>query len=56
MDWKYALSLELRDPGFNFTVLHDFRERLVLHQGAPQLLLRDRGQRLDTHPLKGRLP
>src|SRR5918996_5666110 len=38
MDWKYALSLELRDPGFNFTVLHDFRERLVLHQSAQQLL------------------
>ena len=38
MDWKYALSLELRDPGFNFTLLHDFRERFVLHQGAQQLL------------------
>ena len=38
MDWKYALSLELSDPGFNFTLLHDFRERLVLHQGAQQLL------------------
>jgi transposase len=38
MDWKYALSLELSDPGFNFTLLHDFRERLVLHHGAQQLL------------------
>jgi transposase len=38
MDWKYALSLDLSDPGFNFTLLHDFRERLVLHQGAQQLL------------------
>jgi transposase len=38
MDWKYALSLELSDPGFNFTLLHDFRERLVTHAAAPRLL------------------
>lgn len=38
MDWKYALSLELSDPGFDFTLLHDFRERFVLHQGAQELL------------------
>jgi transposase len=38
MDWKYALSLELSDPGFNFTLLHDFRERLVYHEGSHQLL------------------
>ncbi len=38
MDWKYALSLELSDPGFNFTLLHDFRERLVHHESAHQLL------------------
>ena len=38
MDWQYALSLELSDPGFNFTLLHDFRERLVRHEGAQQLL------------------
>ncbi len=25
IDWKYALSLELEDDGFNFTVLTDFR-------------------------------
>ena len=29
IDWKYALSLELEDDGFNFTVLTDFRERLI---------------------------
>ena len=34
MDWKYALSLELSDPGFHFTLLHDFRERLMRHEGA----------------------
>jgi transposase len=38
MDWKYALSLELTDPGFNFTLLHDFRERLVNYEAAPELL------------------
>ena len=29
MDWKYALSLDLTDPGFDFTLLHDFRGRLL---------------------------
>lgn len=38
MDWKYALSLDLSDPGFNFTLLHDFRDRLVNHEGSHQLL------------------
>src|SRR6266511_3149918 len=38
MDWKYALSLELTDPGFDFTLLHDFRERLLLNHAAQQLL------------------
>src|ERR671922_1383621 len=38
MDWKYALSLELTDSGFHFTLLHDFRQRLLAHDGAQQLL------------------
>jgi transposase len=38
MDWKYALSLELTDPGFDFTLLHDFRQRLLAHDGAQCLL------------------
>jgi transposase len=29
IDLKYALSLELTDPGFDFTILSDFRKRLV---------------------------
>ena len=33
IDWKYALSLELTDAGFHFTLLHDFRERLLAHDG-----------------------
>ena len=35
MDWKYALSLDLHDPGFDFTLLHDFRQRLLAHDGRP---------------------
>jgi transposase len=27
MEWKYGLSLKLTDPGFDFTLLHDFRLR-----------------------------
>jgi transposase len=38
MDWKYALSLDLPDPGFDFTLLHDFRCRLLAHEGAQRLL------------------
>ena len=38
MDWKYALSLELTDPGFDFTLLHDFRQRLLTHDSAQRLL------------------
>lgn len=38
MDWKYALSLELTDAGFDFTLLHDFRQRLLTHDGAQRLL------------------
>lgn len=29
IDWKYALGLELTDPGFDFSVLSEFRARLV---------------------------
>lgn len=38
MDWKYALSLELTDPGFDFTFLHDFRKWLLTHAAAQRLL------------------
>jgi transposase len=31
IDWKYALGLELTDPGFNSSVLSKFRSRLVTH-------------------------
>ena len=29
IDWKYAVSLELSDPGFDFSVLSKFRARLI---------------------------
>jgi transposase len=38
MDWKYALSLELTDPGFDFTLLHDFRCRLLDHKAGQRCL------------------
>jgi transposase len=38
LDWKYALSLELTDPGFDHTVLSEFRTRLVAG-GAEERLL-----------------
>ena len=38
IDWKYALGLELTDPGFHFSVLTEFRARLVAGN-AEQLLL-----------------
>lgn len=31
MDWKFLLGLELDDPGFDFSILGDFRARLVGH-------------------------
>src|SRR2546428_5907841 len=38
IDWKYLLSLELTDPGFDFSVLCEFRDRL-LAGSAEELLL-----------------
>src|SRR5919199_867576 len=38
IDWKYALGLELTDPGFHFSVLTEFRARLIAG-GAEHLLL-----------------
>jgi transposase len=37
IDWKYALALELSDPGFDFSVLSKFRARLVAGGGEMQL-------------------
>jgi transposase len=38
IDWKYLLGLELTDPGFNFSVLSEFRSRLLAGQAEERLL------------------
>lgn len=37
IDWKYALGLQLTDPGFNYSVLSEFRLRLI--EGQSEHLL-----------------
>jgi len=39
IDWKYALALDLTDPGFDASVLSEFRTRLI--DGNAELLLFD---------------
>lgn len=39
IDWKYALGLELEDPGFDHSVLCEFRARLAEQDGAADQLL-----------------
>ena len=41
IDWKYLLRLELTDPGFDFSVLSEFRDRLLA------------GSAEDRHPRRG---
>ncbi len=36
--WKYALGLELEDAGFDFSVLSEFRQRLLAHEAGQRLL------------------
>lgn len=38
IDWKFALGLELDDPGFHHSVLGDFRDRLAEAGRADELL------------------
>lgn len=38
IDWKYLLGLELTDPGFDFSVLSEFRARLVAGGAEARLL------------------
>jgi len=38
IDWKYALGLDLTDPGFHFSVLTEFRARLVAGGAEHRLL------------------
>lgn len=39
IDWKYLLGLELTDPGFDFSILCEFRDRLL--EGEREHLLLD---------------
>jgi transposase len=49
IDWKYALALEIADPGFDASVLSEFRNRLITGSTEELLfttmldLLRERG-------------
>src|SRR2546423_15555675 len=38
IDWKYALALPLEDPGFDYTVLSDFRQRMLSAQAQDLIL------------------
>lgn len=38
IDWKYALSLELTDPGFDFSILSEWRARLIATGSEHKLL------------------
>ena len=38
IDWKYALGLELTDTGFDFSVLSEFRTRLIVGAAEERLL------------------
>lgn len=37
IDWKYLLGLELTDSGFEFSILTDFRARLLEHEAERRL-------------------
>lgn len=50
IDWKYLLGLELTDPGFHYSVLCDFRNR-VLEGKAERQLLDELLQLLKSHQL-----
>jgi len=56
IDWKYALGLELADPGFDHTVLTGFRQRLIDHSLEEKILdlLLDRLSRLGLVKAGGR--
>lgn len=50
IDWTYALALELTDPGFDASVLSEFRTRLI-HGAADHLLLEPLLRRLEERDL-----
>ena len=58
IDGKYALSLELTDPGFDSTVLSEFRTRLVMGSAEQRLLdaILDRCRERKWLKARGRQP
>ncbi len=40
IDWKYLLALDLADAGFDFSILCEFRARLLQHVATERLLIR----------------
>jgi transposase len=54
IDWKYALGLELEDPGFDYSVLCEFRARLCEHDAADPLLGMMLTRLVEAGLLKGR--
>ena len=68
IDWKYLLSLDLTDPGFDFSVLSEFRDRLLAGSAEEVLLdkllercralglLKARGQQRTDYACPGRHP
>lgn len=40
IDWKYLLGLELTDVGFDFSVLSEFRDRLLRAEAGPRIFER----------------
>src|SRR6187551_2675269 len=56
IDWKYLLGLELDDPGFDASVLCEFRSRLLAAGAEERLLERllDRAKALDLIKARGR--
>jgi transposase len=55
IDWKYLLSLELTDPGFDFSVRSAFRDRLLAGSAEELLLdkLLERCRALDLLKARG---
>jgi transposase len=51
IDWKYLLGLALTDPGFDYSILSEFRDRLLESQQAEDLL----NQQLEQLKAKGLL-
>ena len=54
IDWKYALSLELDDEGFDFSVLSEFRQRLLTHEAGEKLFNHMLEQLAEAGLLEGR--